>query len=267
MELATLGRVFLTFGGESWTIYLAPLTAPEGEKMLNFMNQKMNRANLAIWTLTLWAGVLCGQSTTPASPPPSPGDATTQNSALTQAVRGYQYTTKLHPPGADPESLLLQEGDTIHISFPGAPNLSSTQTIRRDGKITLDLVGEVNAAGLTPHGLEAELIKKFGDQLLVKEVSVTVQSSTFIVYVTGCVLKPGKLISERRLSPLQAVIEAGIDHDKANLKKVTVIRDTDNGQRQRFKLNLDRELHGLATEPFTLKPLDVIFVPEKFNWF
>jgi polysaccharide export outer membrane protein len=161
----------------------------------------------------------------------------------------------------------LQEGDAIHISFPGAPNLNSLQTIRRDGKITLDLVGEVNAAGLTPRGLEEELIKKFGDQLVVKEVSVTVQSSTFIVYVTGCVLKPGKLISDRPLSPLQAVIEAGIDHDKANLKAVTVIRDTDNGQRQQFKLNLSKELRGQPTETFTLKPLDVIFVPEKFNWF
>lgn len=218
--------------------------------MLNRMNQKMNRAGLTVLALSLWAALLGCQSTTPTPPPHSPG-------AATSAAQ----------PAAHPESLLLQEGDAIHISFPGAPNLNSLQTIRRDGKITLDLVGEVNAAGLTPRGLEEELIKKFGDQLVVKEVSVTVQSSTFIVYVTGCVLKPGKLISDRPLSPLQAVIEAGIDHDKANLKAVTVIRDTDNGQRQQFKLNLSKELRGQPTETFTLKPLDVIFVPEKFNWF
>lgn len=213
--------------------------------MLNFMNQKISRVGLAIVALAVWTGVVGCQSTAPSSPPPSAGAQ----------------------PAANPESLVLQEGDTIHISFPGAPNLSSVQTIRRDGKITLDLVGEINAAGLTPHALEVELIKKFGDQLVVKEVSVTVQSSTFVVYVTGCVLKPGKLISERRLSPLQAVIEAGIDHNKANLKVVTVIRDLENGQREKFKLNLDKELRGLPTDSFALKPFDVIFVPEKFNWY
>src|SRR5208282_4468287 len=184
--------------------------APEGEKMLNRMNQRISRAALAALALALWVGA--------AAP--------------------------------NPESLLLKEGDSIHISFPGAPTLDSTQTIRRDGKITLDMVGEVNAAGLAPRALEQELLKKFGDQLVVKEVSVTVQSSTFIVYVTGCVLKPGKLISDRRLSPLQAVIEAGIDHSKANLKEVTVIRDREDGKRLRFKLNLAQELKGEPTEPF-----------------
>jgi polysaccharide biosynthesis/export protein len=169
--------------------------------------------------------------------------------------------------GANPESLLLKEGDTIRIAFPGAPTLDSSQTIRRDGKITLDMVGEVNAAGMTPHALEQELLQKFGDQLVVKEVSVTVQSSTFIIYVTGSVLRPGRLTSERRLTPLQAVIESGIDHTRANLKNVTVIRDLPNGHREKFKLNLSEELKGEPTPSFALKPFDIIFVPERFSWY
>jgi polysaccharide biosynthesis/export protein len=229
--------------------------------MLNLMNQKIGRASLAVLALALWTGVVGCQSATPKSP--SETHASSAATPDVQALRAAQNA----PPAANPESLMLQEGDTIKIAFPGAPNLNSVQTIRRDGKITLDLVGEITAASLTPHGLEEALIKKFGDQLVVKEVSVTLQSSTFIVYVTGCVLRPGKLISDRRLSPLQAVIEAGIDHNKANLKAVTVIRDLDNGQREKTKINLDQELRGRPGESYILKPFDVIFVPEKFNWY
>jgi protein involved in polysaccharide export with SLBB domain len=172
-----------------------------------------------------------------------------------------------NPAATNSESLLLKEGDSVRITFPGAPSLDTVQIIRRDGKITLDSIGEVTAAGLTPHALEEELLKRFGDQLAVKQISVTVQSSTFIVYVTGCVLRPGKLISERRLSPLQAVIEAGIDHTKANLKSVAVIRDLQNGRRERFTVNLSQQLKGKPTEPFALEPFDVIFVPERFSWY
>jgi polysaccharide biosynthesis/export protein len=235
----------VTAHDQSRTIRLARLRAPEGEKMLNRMNERICRAGFAALALALWvgAGLVSGQNAPPVAPPTASEAA------------------------ANPESLLLKEGDVIHIAFPGAPTLDAIQTIRRDGKITLEMVGEVSAAGLTPHALEEELLKKFGDQLAVKQVSVSVQSSTFIVYVTGSVLKPGKLVSERHLSPLQAVIEAGIDHTRANLKAVAVIRDSQGGKRERFTLNLAQQLKGRPTEPFALQPFDIIFVPEKFSWY
>lgn len=186
--------------------------------------------------------------------PAAPGDSSAISSPTNQ-------------PDANADSLILKEGDSIRISFPGAPTLDTVQTIRRDGKITLETVGEVMAAGLTPHALSEELIKKFGDQLVVKEISVTVESSAFVVFITGSVLKPGKLVSERRLSPLQAVIEAGIDHTKANLKAVRIIRDHQNGKRDIYHLNLRQELKGEPTAPFVLETFDIIYVPERFSWF
>ena len=129
------------------------------------------------------------------------------------------------------------------------------------------MVGEVSAAGLTPHALEEELIKRYGDQLVVKEIFVTVESSSFVVYLTGAVLKPGKLVSERHLSPMEAVIEAGIDHTRANLKSVVIIRDLPTGKREKFKLNLARQLKGEPTVPFSLEPFDIIYVPERFSWY
>jgi polysaccharide export outer membrane protein len=164
-------------------------------------------------------------------------------------------------------SLVLHEGDTVRIAFPGAPRLDSTQAIRRDGKITLEMMGELRAAGLTPHELEQELLKVYDTQLVDKEVTVSVLSSIFIIYVTGAVAHNGKLSSDRPLTPLQAVLEAGVDNIRSNLKRVIVIRTSDNGDTERFRLDLNKVLkRGEPSDSFALKPLDIIFVPEKFSW-
>lgn len=166
-----------------------------------------------------------------------------------------------------PESFVLREGDVVRISFPGAPNLDTLQPIRRDGKISLKLLGEFQAAGLTPSAMEKELIKLYGPQLQTKEVTVSVESSAFPIYVTGAVLRPGKIISDRPLTALEAIMEAGgFDYTKANLKSVNVIRH-DGTRSEHFTLNLKRALREGDKEPFGLKPSDIIYVPERFQWF
>ncbi len=166
------------------------------------------------------------------------------------------------------EALLLREGDTVRILFPGAPNLNTLAPIRRDGKISLPMVGEVTAAGVSPTGLEKELIKLYGPQLQVKEVTVALESSAYPVYVTGAVLRPGKIISDRPLSVLEAVMEAGgFDYSKANLKAVKVIRN-ENGKGEYFTINLKNALKGKpSVRPFQVKPADIVYVPERFTWF
>jgi polysaccharide export outer membrane protein len=165
------------------------------------------------------------------------------------------------------DPLVLREGDSVRISFPGAPNLNTVQQIKRDGRISLQLVGEVNAAGLTAGELEKELVKLCGPQLQVKEVTVAVEASSLSIYVTGAVLRPGKVMSERPLTALEAIMEAGgFDYTKANQKAVAVIRH-EGSTTQRYKLNLKNELSGREVEPFALKSFDIIYVPEKFAWF
>ena len=168
---------------------------------------------------------------------------------------------------AQPEVLIVREGDTLKISFPGAPNLDTTQQVRRDGRITLSMIGEVVAAGLTPRGLEQELLKLYASQLLSKEVTVTVVSSSIPVFGTGAVIRPGKVVSDNPISALEAVMEAGgFDRTKADMKAVVVIRQ-EGGQTRRYTLNLKSVLEGTQTEPFYLKPSDIVYVPEKFSWF
>ena len=172
--------------------------------------------------------------------------------------------TPLFPEDLTPYgSVKLTEGDAVSITFPGSPNLNTTQKIRRDGKIELQLVGEVTAADKTPAELQKEILDLYKDQLVIKEVLVTAQTSTFPVFVTGAVTHPGKVLADRPISALEAVMEAGgFDINKANMKKVTVLRHND-GQLKRYVLDLQRVLEGHSKLLFYLRPNDIVYVPEK----
>jgi polysaccharide export outer membrane protein len=181
----------------------------------------------------------------------------TQTSLFTPVQPGTNVT----------EIITLREGDVLKISFPGNANLNKTQPIRRDGMISLDLVGEVKAAGKAPKELEKDLLDLYSTQLVSKEVTVEVQSSSFPVYVSGSVLHPGKVMSDHPITALEAVMEAGgYDYTKANLKGVTIIRHEGNSTRN-YIVNLKRVVDGKSSESFYLKPGDIVIVPERFSWF
>ncbi len=165
------------------------------------------------------------------------------------------------------DSLVIREGDTLRIAFPGAPNLDTQQQVRRDGRITLSLIGEFSPVGLTPVQVEQELAKLYASQIVSNEVTVTVLSSSYSVFVNGSVLRPGKITTDRPLSALEAVMEAGgFDPARANMKAVVIIRQV-NGQTQNYTIDLQSVLAGRSSEPFMLEPSDIVFVPERFSWF
>lgn len=179
--------------------------------------------------------------------------------------------TKPLSPGAPtkivPDVQTLTHGDVIKITFPGAPNLDATQQIRRDGRINLYMIGEVKVVDKTPAELEKELLQAYASQLTSKEITVTVVSSSFAVFVTGAVMKPGKVTTDRALTAFDAIMEAGgLDLAKANAKAVRVIRQED-GQVKTYPVNMKAVLDGAPSEPFYLKRYDTVFVPEKITWF
>lgn len=225
---------------------------------------KLGRAALCAAAM-LAAGAGCSTAKPPSHAAPRPAVPPKAAVAAPSTGAGNEST---NAPKAN-KSLVLQEGDTIKISFPAAPNLDTVEAVRRDGKITLEMIGEYDAAGKTPAEVEADLKRLYGTQLVNSSVSVTVQSSAFVVYVMGAVTKPGKIISDRPLTPLQALIEAGIDDTKANWKAVQVIRTDNAGHTEKFKLNLYKVIHNENEQmpDFTLKPYDVINVPERFNFY
>ena len=199
------------------------------------------------------------------SPPPA-SEHTNRLSKLSQPQLPPGTPANLLPGGTNADALVLREADTVRISFPGSPSLNTVQQIRRDGKLSLPMVGEVMAAGLTPAQLEKQLMQLYAPQLVDKEVTVTLESSAFEVFVTGAVARPGRLVSDRPLTALEAVIDAGVDYQKANLKAVTVIRQ-EKGRQKVQVLNLQKALQGGGGQPFYLKPSDIIFVRERFTWF
>jgi protein involved in polysaccharide export with SLBB domain len=118
-------------------------------------------------------------------------------------------------------------------------------------------------AGLTPDELRADLMKRYKSLLSVNEITVTVVSASASVYVTGSVLKPGRIPMDRPLTALEAIMEAGgFVPNKAKTWAVSVTRIV-NGKQQHFDLDLKRALQGQDPNPFYLKPSDVVFVPEK----
>jgi hypothetical protein len=120
--------------------------------MANYSSARMDEQNRltgrrsAVYDVTLaWAAVaallLLLVATGCQTPPPPFGDIP-------------------HQKASQSDVIVLHEGDTVRISFPGASNLNSVQQIRRDGRISLPLLGEFKAAGLTPPAMESELIKQ-----------------------------------------------------------------------------------------------------------
>ncbi len=166
-------------------------------------------------------------------------------------------------------AIILREGDVLKITFPGAPTLDQAAIqIRRDGKISLPQGGEIAAAGKTPADLEKELLKLYESQLVVKQVSVSLSSSAYPIFVIGAVLRPGKVMADRPMSAFEAIMEAGgFDFAKANTKAITVLREGSDGKVATYTLNMRAVLDGKPASPFYVKPSDVIYVREKFSWF
>ena len=159
---------------------------------------------------------------------------------------------------------VLREGDVIQITFATSTNLNATQRIQMDGNVSLQFVNNVPAAGKTPLEFAQSLEKLYQAHLRGMEpITVSVISNAAAVYVTGAVLRPGRIPLERPLTVLDAVMEAGgIDNSRAKLSGVTVLR-IENGQRVSRRVNLKSALEGKDSSLFYLKPFDIVYVPAK----
>jgi len=158
--------------------------------------------------------------------------------------------------------LILGPGDALDFKFFYNPELNDSQTVRFDGKITLQLIGEVMAQGKTPVELQEEISKLYASQLRRPEATVIVRSlANRRVYVGGFVRTPGLIEMRTRLTALEAIMQAGgFDMWRAEVKNVVIIRHKDN-QRYGCALDFSGELEGKAAQPFYLEPMDIVYVP------
>jgi polysaccharide export outer membrane protein len=151
--------------------------------------------------------------------------------------------------------------DTLHVSVWKEPDLTATLPVRADGMISLPLLNDVQAAGLTPMQLAANITEKLKKYLADPRVTVVVTAmNSQRVYVLGEVLHTGAMNLLPDMTVLQALATAGFTQF-ANTKGIYVLR-TENGKQQKMPVNYKQLVKGDAMgQNITLKPGDTIVVP------
>lgn len=173
-------------------------------------------------------------------------------------------STETFPMASATPKVTLQPGDVLQVKFLYWPELNEEkQSIRPDGKISLQLVGDVQAQGRTPDELRTDLLALYKDKLIEPEISVVVGSlDSNRVYVAGEVNSPGLLMINGRLTALEAIMQAGgPKKESGKMNSVVVIRQRD-GKQYGTTLDLRDALQSADSDPFVLEPYDVVFVPQ-----
>ncbi|PYK69387.1 MAG: hypothetical protein DME45_02505, partial [Verrucomicrobia bacterium] len=170
-------------------------------------------------------------------------------------------TTTLSGQAEVPKHVILASGDVVKLTFSSAPELNQSQKVRVDGKLSLPLVGEVDAAGKTVGQLQSELIQLYKSQLKTPEVTVSLEGSVTTVTVSGAVAKPGKVAFERPTTVFQAIMNAGGPSEYGNLRHVRLHRIVNGVQRSQV-FDLHGMLRGEEAKPFYVRDGDIIYVPQ-----
>jgi polysaccharide export outer membrane protein len=161
------------------------------------------------------------------------------------------------------ESFVIGADDVIAINVWKEPDLSRSIPVRSDGKITLPLIGEVQAAGKTPHQLEVELVGKLQNFISEPEVTVIVQDVRSQRFnILGQVAKPGSYLLTSSTTVLDAIAMAGGFRDFAKKKSIYVLRQNSDGTQVRLPFNYSDVIKGQNFEQnVKLKPRDTVVIP------
>src|SRR5947208_14871606 len=170
-------------------------------------------------------------------------------------------STTLSGQAEIPKHVVLASGDVVKLTFSSAPELNQSQKVRADGKLSLPLIGEVDAAGKTVGQLQGDLIQLYKPQLKTPEVTVSLEGSVTTVTVSGAVAKPAKITFERPTTVFQAIMQAGGPNEYGNLRHVR-LHGTVNAVQRAQLFDLDGMLKGEDTKPFYVRDGDVIYVPQ-----
>ena len=166
--------------------------------------------------------------------------------------------------GTSPTEYRIGPEDVLQISVWKNDTLSRVVPVRPDGKISMPLLHDVSAAGLTAMQLRDKISRALAEFLPNPEVAVAVTDvRSMRVSVLGEVQKPGVLELRGTTTILEAIAMAGGFRDFASPSKITVIRTDAGGQTQKIRFNYNRAVsNGHSDEKnLVLKPGDVVVVP------
>jgi len=160
-------------------------------------------------------------------------------------------------------SFIIGNDDLLTINVWKEPDISRSIPVRSDGRISLPLVGELQASGRTPLQLEQDISSKLKNYIAEPEVTVMVQEIHSQKFnILGQVTKPGSYPLDLATTVLDAIAAAGGFKDFANEKGIYILRVTPGGGQQRLAFNYKKVIKGKdLQENIKLEPRDTIVVP------
>jgi len=203
--------------------------------------------------VALLSGVLSAQAANPQTPVASASSSEAKSAASDpNAAQGHD------------NSFVIGNDDILAINVWKEPDVSRPAVpVRSDGKISLPLVGEVQAAGLTPLKLEQAIAAKLQSLISQPEVTVIVQQINSQKYnVLGQVNHPGTFVITNSLTVLDAIAISGGFRDFAKQKAIYVLRQNADGTQARLPFNYKEVVKGKNPEQnIKIQPKDTIVVP------
>ncbi len=193
----------------------------------------------------------------------APGMLAQTNSAVKseEGKADRPAATMQAPESGSDTDYVIGADDTLRISVWKEPNLSETLPVRPDGKISMPLLNDIPAAGLTPLQLKDSITEKLKKFIADPRVTVVVTAmSSRRIFVSGEVLHTGPMTLLPNMTMLQALSQAGFTQF-ANVKGIYLLR-TENGRQKMLPFNYKEVIKGNHPEQnILLKPNDTVVVP------
>lgn len=185
--------------------------------------------------------------------------AATTNAATDSSDQANSPAANVQPDG----TFIIGADDVLAINVWKETELTRVVPVRSDGKISLPLIGDIQAAGRTPMELQEDIAAKLKGYITDPQVTVIVQQILSQKFnILGQISKPGTYVLSAGTTIVDAIALAGGFKDFAKRKGVYILRMNSAGKEERFNFNYDKFLKEKNTaQNIKLKPHDTIVVP------
>src|SRR5271157_1961880 len=209
---------------------------------------------MSVLTLLVLVSIGAFAQSNSASQPPAPAAADKQAGEKTGEGSRAAHSDSAYVIGAN---------DVLAINVWKEPDISRSVPVRSDGKISLPLVGELQAGGQTPRQLEQEITKRLQSYISEPEVTVIVtDSKSQKVNILGMVARPGAYLLTSSTTVLDSIAMAGGFKDFAKQKSIYVLRQAPDGTQNRIPFNYKDVIKGKdPAQNIRLQAGDTVVVP------
>ncbi len=223
----------------------------------------MTRISCTLWLQRLAVLFMCGLLGSVLAAQSAPQAATQNAAANSPASTPSQSSAEASGAKAHDDSFVIGNDDVLSINVWKEPDVSRVIPVRSDGKISLPLAGEIQAAGRTPLKLEQDIASRLKNYIAEPEVTVIVQEIKSQKFnILGQVNKPGTYVLSNSLTVLDALAAAGGFRDFAKQKSIYILRQNADGTQSRLAFNYKEVLKGQHLEQnVKLQSRDTIVVP------